>query len=526
MQKRILSAILVLVILFAALPVNAKAADESLSNFKFRDGYYSYIPVTYSDINSNEWYAGYVSLTTKLGLMNGVSADRFSPDTNLKISETIKLAACMHSIYYTGSSDFTQGTPWYQVYVDYAKRNGIISSDYINYDDHITRGEFAKIFANALTDKALLPRNIVDDDSLPDVSISDDFGPAVYKLYRAGVLTGNDSKGAFSPGSLILRREAAAILARMVKPSLRMPVQFISNNDGKELLKLSDDSLSMIAGYTTKVRVYNASGQPGALSISVDDPDVADCKGNESDGNIDLVVYARSPGKTVIHLELFDAETERRVITSVSIPVTVSQMMPSDAYIEVSSTYDHRVNMGTTIIYTLTVAYNKPFILKVDYDPSHFQCDHGEWYDFKSVDLSVQCMFGLLRDEMRTEYITLELIDKETNTLVATEKIPINVTNTDYYENSLIPNFNFFMRIPYYYGYRDSFDDPTYWQSYFRVEDMVDFTQDWESVKDDLRKLSLALYAYETTLQDNYYSLYDDYTTAEGYQCRVFYSPP
>jgi len=525
MQRRILSTILVLVIIFAAMPINAMAADGSLSNFTFREGFYSYQPASYSDIKSNEWYSGYVSLTTKLGLMNGVSADEFSPDTNLKISETIKLAACMHSIYHTGSSDFTQGTPWYQVYVDYAKQNGIISSDYSNYDDYITRGEFAKIFANALPDEALLPRNIVDDDSLPDVPLSDYFGPAVYKLYRAGVLTGNDGKGTFSPASLILRREAAAILARMVKPSLRMPVQFLSDNGGKELLKLSEDSLSMTAGYTTKVRVYNTSEQAGSLRINVDDPDVADCRGNESDEGLDLVVYARSPGSTIIYLELLDAETEGRVITSASIPVKVSQMMPSDAHIKVSSTYDHSVSIGTTKVYTLTVVYNKPFILNVDYDTRHFQCDHGEWYDFKSVDLSVQCLFGLLKDAMRTEYLTLELIDKETNTLVATEKIPINVTNTDYYENSLVPNFNFFMKIPYYYGHSDSIDAPTYWQSYFKVEDMVDFAQDWEGVKDDLRKLSLALYAYETTMEYAYYSLYDDYTTAEGYQCRVFYSP-
>lgn len=68
------------------------------------------------------------------GLINGVSQNAFSPDTNLKISEAIKLAACIHSIYHNGWADFSPGTPWYQVYVDYAMENGIISSYYPDYE--------------------------------------------------------------------------------------------------------------------------------------------------------------------------------------------------------------------------------------------------------------------------------------------------------------------------------------------------------------------------------------------------------
>lgn len=526
MLKRILSVMLALVVILAAIPINAAAAEGSLTNFTIRDGYYYHTPVSYSDIYSNEWYAGYVSLTTKYGLLNGVSPDKFSPDTNLKISEAIKLAACMHSIYYNGSSDFVQGTPWYQVYVDYARQNGIISSGFGNYNDYVTRGEFAKILANALPEKALRPRNIVEDNALPDVSISDDYGPAVYKLYRAGVLTGNDNKGTFSPGSFILRREAAAILARMVKPSLRKSVLFLSNEDGNALLKLGENSLSMTAGYTAKVPIYNNSGQAGALKISVEDADIADCILSESeDGSKYLAVYAKSPGSTVINLQMLDAETHEKVIATESISVDVSALDPSDARIEVWPTYDHSVTAGTSKVYTITVVYDKPFTLYIDYNHNYFECDYGDFFDFRSVNLIFTCMVGLLNNEMRKTEISLDLIDKETNMVVATEIIPVWISKTDYYENSFVPNFNFFMHIPYYYGFSDSRDNPIYWQSYFNVENMVDYTQDREGIQNDLRKLALALLAYENTLKSNYYYLYDEYTTAEGYNCRVFYSP-
>ena len=47
---------------------------------------------------------------------------------------------------------------------------------------------------------------------------------AVYRLYRAGVLTGNDAKGTFTPFSNITRGAAAAIIGRMADASLRKQI--------------------------------------------------------------------------------------------------------------------------------------------------------------------------------------------------------------------------------------------------------------------------------------------------------------
>ena len=87
-----------------------------------------------------------------------------------------------------------------------------------------TRVQFADIFASSLPDQALEMKNNVPDHSIPDVSMNDSYAANVYKLYRAGVLTGNDEKGTFAPLTNITRAEAATIVSRMVDVNNRKTV--------------------------------------------------------------------------------------------------------------------------------------------------------------------------------------------------------------------------------------------------------------------------------------------------------------
>ena len=84
----------------------------------------------------------------------------------------------------------------------------------------------AALLGSALPDAALAPINAVADDSLPDIRLSDEFGPAVYRLYRAGVLTGSDAAGSFRPDATISRGAAAAIATRLLRPELRKTLSF------------------------------------------------------------------------------------------------------------------------------------------------------------------------------------------------------------------------------------------------------------------------------------------------------------
>ena len=83
------------------------------------------------------------------------------------------------------------------------------------------RLEFAEILSNSLPDKALAAINEAPAGTLPDVSAVSDAGKAVYKLYRAGILTGSDD-GKFHPANSISRAEAAAVITRMADSSQRI----------------------------------------------------------------------------------------------------------------------------------------------------------------------------------------------------------------------------------------------------------------------------------------------------------------
>ena len=133
----------------------------------------------------------------------------------------------MNQLYTSGSVTLTNGSPnWYDSYIDYCQYHGIISSNFAatvrsRANQNIDRQTYVEVFANSLPDVALTARNSIPDDSLPDVKKGSAYYNSIYKLYRAGVLVGNDSRGTFTPGKDITRAEVAAIVVRMMDASQR-----------------------------------------------------------------------------------------------------------------------------------------------------------------------------------------------------------------------------------------------------------------------------------------------------------------
>ena len=183
-----------------------------------------YFQGQFSDVPADQWFTNNVANAFSFGLMKGNSATTFNPYGDVTVAEAIAMAARIHSIYTTGTENFTQGTPWYQCYLDYAYQNKIISYAYYNCDvkHKATRAQFAEIFAAALPDEALSIKNSVSDNAVPDVKMKDSYSAPVYKLYRAGILAGGDAKGTFSPGTFITRAECATIVARMADSDNRV----------------------------------------------------------------------------------------------------------------------------------------------------------------------------------------------------------------------------------------------------------------------------------------------------------------
>ena len=217
MKKRLLSLLLSAALLCGALPTAFAGYENFTPKTTYTDG-------RFSDVSSSDWFYENVRASYEYDLINGYNDGKFHPNENLTIAQAIKLAACLNSLYSSGTADFASSTPWYQTYVDYAQRNGILTRTFADYDAHASRREFAAVLAGALPRGALQPINSIADGAIPDVPASAEDADAIYLLYRAGVLTGSNG-GRFKPDDTIRRSEAAAILTRMAVPSLRQKVE-------------------------------------------------------------------------------------------------------------------------------------------------------------------------------------------------------------------------------------------------------------------------------------------------------------
>lgn len=189
-----------------------------LNNFvKYRN----YTPGQFTDVAPSKWYADKIKAAYEYGLVSGTSQTSFQPTRNITIAEAITLASQLHNTYYSNEYTFQGNGIWYQPYIDYALSNHIITQYYLNYEIPISRGEFALIMSNAFPDVALAQINTIQDKAIPDIAAGSSYYNAVYRLYRAGVISGVDAVGTFNPNAQITRAEAATILGNMVDINLR-----------------------------------------------------------------------------------------------------------------------------------------------------------------------------------------------------------------------------------------------------------------------------------------------------------------
>jgi len=176
-------------------------------------------PFPFTDVPESAWYYTDVKTAWEQGLINGKSDTLFAPEDNLTYAEAVKLAACMFQLSFMGSITLTNGSPnWYDSYVAYAKEYWLITKDY-EWNAPATRAGYMEIFMNAAP---LTPINDIADGAIPDVPMTHPQSPAIYWLYRCGIVQGVDAARNCNPDSSIKRSEVAAILTRMMNEGVRL----------------------------------------------------------------------------------------------------------------------------------------------------------------------------------------------------------------------------------------------------------------------------------------------------------------
>jgi len=182
-----------------------------------------YVPGSFSDVQESAWYGvekqGVVRGVVESGLMDGMGDGRFGIGEVLTLGQAVAMAVRVHA----GDApvEMQSASPWYAPYVRYARENGLLEGELAeteDFDRPAARWEVASLFAASRPVGELPDINVVE--AVPDVAADAPYGGAVYLLYRAGVLTGDDD-GSFRPLQPIVREEAAAILLRIAEPARR-----------------------------------------------------------------------------------------------------------------------------------------------------------------------------------------------------------------------------------------------------------------------------------------------------------------
>lgn len=218
-----LAALTLSLCLFSQLAVPALASSGGVRRVQ------TYTPGQFTDITASTWCADNVRIAYEYGVMGGRRADYFDADGTVSLAQAVVIACRIHDFFCQESPALPteQGTPWYRPYQEYAEAHFADFGDLTEKDFYAaaSRADFAGLLWAAMPGEALEPIGNVEDNAIPDLPSSSPYAEPVYALYRAGILTGGDEKGTFTPARSLSRGAAAALVGRAMEPSLRKALQ-------------------------------------------------------------------------------------------------------------------------------------------------------------------------------------------------------------------------------------------------------------------------------------------------------------
>lgn len=243
MKQRIMAAALAL----ALLATPALAAEGDL--FPAAGSMPAFADVSPAGPGAGEAWYDYesVKVCVEAGLMKG-TGEGFQPGGGLTIAELATVCARIHEKQ--GGMALPEpmaGEDWYRPAIRVMEELGIdTGADPLA---RATRDDFARMLSTVCAGDTLKAINSIS--SLPDTDSAD-----ALRLYNAGILTGTDDYGTFAGGGSLSRAEAAAMLARVVRPSLRR--QFVP---AERPAGGADDPAMLVLGVSGDTTLLTVNGR-------------------------------------------------------------------------------------------------------------------------------------------------------------------------------------------------------------------------------------------------------------------------
>ena len=185
-------------------------------------GYKTFVPA-FTDITGH-WAADNILFAASRGLLSGTSDTTFSPDTGMTrgmfMTALGRLAGINPDSYQTGKFTDVKADAYYAPYVNWAAQTGIVegvTATTFAPDTNINREQMAVIMKNYATKLGYdLPQTLKAVTFADKTQISSWAKDAVKSMQQAGILAGkNENK--FDPKGTATRAEVATVLRRFVE---------------------------------------------------------------------------------------------------------------------------------------------------------------------------------------------------------------------------------------------------------------------------------------------------------------------
>lgn len=230
MTRRRIPALLLAAALLLTIPANA--APDSREGFTRGRAYAG----QFSDLTTASPFYDNVAALYEYGLSQGRPDGTYGLQDPMTVGEVAIFAGRIRSIYRTGDAEAgpslygEEGGPAALGYLRYLQDENVLGTELDGrLDQAATRAEVAHVLAGVLPaeELPLINDQIVTEGYasrkfITDVSEYTPYYRDILFLYRTGISVGNDETGSFLPEEAVTRGAAAAMLTRMVDPSLRL----------------------------------------------------------------------------------------------------------------------------------------------------------------------------------------------------------------------------------------------------------------------------------------------------------------
>lgn len=230
MKTRILALALTFSLL---LGVPALAAENSTDNFVRSKTYAG----EFSDLSAGSVFYENVAALYEYGLSVGKGDGTFGLKDSMTVGQIVIFAARIRSLYRTGDAEAGPNayggdgdTSTAVRYLRYLQAEGVLGTELDgSLTATATRAQVAHVLANTLpaevlptVNDELVTEGYASRKFITDVTEYTDYYQDILFLYRTGISVGSDATGSYLPDRPITRGAAAAMLTRMVDPSLRL----------------------------------------------------------------------------------------------------------------------------------------------------------------------------------------------------------------------------------------------------------------------------------------------------------------